>query len=232
MVEIDDKLAHGLKLVIGHGPPFSDDELARVETLTVTCPSSIDGIGHCVNLRSVELFAGDFTTLAALAGLRKLARLQIACSRLQSLAGVDKFDALETLTVNFTLCTDASPLAGLASSIELSAVGNPWDDKSWKALSARRGARLSPESHYRLTRRLHDAGLPLVFGAIEGQRPALIRPGVGIEYMVDLAELDEAEVERALKTWKPGSDVDEFFYTIERPREVEMARPERFWKTG
>jgi len=231
VADLDERIAQELTYLVGHGAPFSDEELAGLEgPLTITCPRSIEGLERCRNLRTLSLFAGDFETLAPLRTMTQLERLQIACSRLTSLDGIGALAALQHLEVNFTLCRDAGPLAGPRPSVGMWLVGNPWDDASWARLSARPGTVLSPEGHWRLTRRLCDEGVALVYGAIEGRRRALIRPGVGLEYMVDLAELDESEVERALAAWQPGGDAELFFDELERPRPVETARPERFWQ--
>jgi hypothetical protein len=79
----------------GHEPPFGDDELSRIEGLTVVHARALEALNACSGLRRLTLVGCEVDERADLGGLRELRELRIVGCRMRSLLPFLDCDELE-----------------------------------------------------------------------------------------------------------------------------------------
>jgi hypothetical protein len=119
---------------LGHGPPFGEDELAAIGSLTILHARDLAAIEGCVGLRSLRIIASELTDLLALERMTELAHLEVHCTRLDALLGAAFCPRLERVDLLYTTVQDAGDLLGIEAWRRGVVVGNPWTDTSWGAL--------------------------------------------------------------------------------------------------
>jgi hypothetical protein len=166
----------------------------------------------------LTLLACDAPDLRALAGLKHLRVLRLACSRLGSLAGLEAL-ALDTLEILFTPLDDLGPLLGGKPPRNLRVFGTPLPAGGVSALQGSVACLESAsEAEQTLTDRVWQS-LGLCFGGPPGDSGLLVRPGPRpdqrVDYVTHWAEslqqepLDDAARIMALGYRDPAARPDE-----------------------
>jgi hypothetical protein len=171
----------GLATQLGHAPPFTLEELARVRSLTVMHARDLRPLAGCVRLEHLKIVAAELASLDEINELEHLAHLEVQCTRLGSLSGL-MTDTLSRIDVMFCSIEDASGLIGATHGWRGTVVGNPWHEASYGALVAQLdgghglvdcGSRDDWEECRQLWERLGACS-----GAVTGSYGLLVRPGI------------------------------------------------------
>jgi hypothetical protein len=120
---------------LGHQAPFTSEELASIESLTVTHARDLDALAACTGLRHLRVIASEVESFLFCEALTELAHLEVHCSLVQSLSGLAFCPKLERVDLLFTSVTEGRPLFGTAAWCRGTLVGNPWSQLSWETLS-------------------------------------------------------------------------------------------------
>lgn len=88
---------------VGHPAPFTDAELAAVETLTVTGARDLEALRRCTGLRRLRIFASELRVLDALEDLPALTHLELVGCRVGNPRG---WSACERVDLVFTVIED------------------------------------------------------------------------------------------------------------------------------
>jgi hypothetical protein len=169
-----------LAAALGHDAPFTADELAAVESLTVVHARDLESLGACTGLRHLRVIASEIADFLFCEALAELAHLEVHCSVVQSLCGLAFCRELERVDLLFTSAEDSSHLLG-SRWRRGTLVGNPWSQLSWDALrEVTTGndvfVELATDVDWRRTRALWTKA-QACRGVIEGQQ-LLVRPGL------------------------------------------------------
>lgn len=119
---------------VGHAPPFSGDELALITSLTITHARDLTPIRGCTDLAHLRIVASELDDLDALSDLAALEHLEIQCTKLGSMLGANPAK-LARIDLLFTSVRQAVYLLGTEHWKRGTLVGNPWEDRSWSALT-------------------------------------------------------------------------------------------------
>lgn len=161
---------------LGHEAPFADDELAAIESLTVTHARDLNPLVACVKLRHLRVIASEVTDLQFCDELTELVHLEIHCSIVHSMLGLACCSKLERVDLLFTSLADSSDVIG-STAQRGTLVGNPWTELSWGALNELGMLMELPSVHdWKLCRALWDKA-----GACSGRiggMPLVVRPGL------------------------------------------------------
>lgn len=134
MATSDDPCLIALAAEIGHAPPFSAKELAKLKSLTITHAKDLAPIEGCVGLKHLRLVACELEDLMALSEWESLNHLEIHCSRIDDVLGVPA-RTLTQIDVLFSSVNDVTYLLGAKLGWQGTLVGNPWSDTSRGALT-------------------------------------------------------------------------------------------------
>lgn len=186
----DPALITTLEAAIGHVSPFTVEECQALEgPLRVEYARDLSPLGHCRNVRQLEIFASDVETLDSLAGLESLLVLRVVCSTVRNVEALTTCRMLESVELVLNLVEDPRPLIQLPHLAHVSLTGNPLNTKSYAELRlALLGTRAMPwnktpvveissERELRLAQALQNRGIPASFATID-VRPVLVAPGI------------------------------------------------------
>lgn len=188
--EMDPRVGDALALVLGHGPPFTEGELADLETLVaVTGARDLSALAPCRRMRALHVHACEVADLDVLARFRHLESLRVTCSTVVDIAALAHCHELRELELAFNLIEDARPIRSLPALRRVVVLGNPLDEHSYHEVLAplrdrrlrERAGRLVVEMpmqyDWLLTLELRDAGVGAVFDGYD-DASYLIRPGI------------------------------------------------------
>jgi tetratricopeptide (TPR) repeat protein len=215
---------------LGHGPPFSAEELASVSAVTVARgEGAVAGLERLTGLKSLRVKLWSRPELPVLATtFPRLRALEFHTCELESLELVRGCEALKTVEFRWCCIQDLSPLLELPALRRVGLSGNPLTEHSYRELTAelrRRGITLLdldkslPEVAWRMMRKLADRGLKVSVIVDDWGKTRLFAPGKDDE-LSKLAVIDEAELDEILAA-HPQLDTEAF---MERAREVFRAR--------
>jgi hypothetical protein len=214
-----------LQRALGHGAPYTDDDLARVTSLRVHGAADISALRECRDLQRLELFGSDITALDDIARLPALTELQVLGCPVADVAPLARATSLVELRIDFCFVEDLAPIVDLPQLRRGRFVGNPFAPASWHEIRPRwqrtsaSGTGRRPVLEFGATRtwdttrRMWDRGIRLCFAVLDGLRSILVRPGScrteGIE--VDATEAPSARLAMAIDE---GQATDELFDEI------------------
>lgn len=170
-----------LAAAIGHDAPFSDEELSRVRSLTITHARDVSPIAGCTGLEHLRIVASELDDLLALEDVESVAHLEIHATRLGRILGLLP-SKLRRIDVLFSSMHDGMALLGAPPGWQGTLVGCPWDKSSRRALgqqldaghiAADLGARGDWEECRLLWERLGACS-----GEIAGDYGLIVRPGI------------------------------------------------------
>ncbi|GEM_PF-2517858 len=121
--------------LIGHGPPFTGQEVAaQVMVFFISEESegieSLVGLECAVNLEQMVLNENPIADLSPLTGLRKLAHVGLRANRIVDVTPLGTLPTLRGVDVSENQISDVSPFAELPALWDLVAIKNPIADLS------------------------------------------------------------------------------------------------------
>lgn len=182
MTTLDPAIERAMQLQLMRDPPFSEEDLALVETLPVLLATDISDLARFTGLRALVLIGYGGQSLRSLAGL-PLVSLDIDVSAVSDLAVVAGLPDLQILKARNNAIVEIDVLmADDHDFIKLDLSGNPLSDHAYHEVVPELrdrvpGLRVSDEREWRLTRRLYAAGLPFDYYRND-QGYWLCRPGL------------------------------------------------------
>lgn len=167
---------------LGHEPPFSEEELAAIESLTVEGALDLSPLEACPGLRHLRVLASEVDSFGFCEPLTELAHLEILASKVGSMAGAAQCRKLERVDLLYTSVSDAAEVLGIASFRRGTLIGNPWDGSSWSYLQnecaqAPMFVELPSDDDRETCRALWEKD-EACSGAIAGGGGFLVRPGL------------------------------------------------------
>ncbi|WP_198533816.1 leucine-rich repeat domain-containing protein [Streptomyces odonnellii] len=199
-MNLDPAVSQAITRVVGHEPPFSTEEYRGVEDLHIRRARDLSNLARCESLAILVLVACDPVESNQLSGIPHLRSLTIRDSGLNSLEGLTDLSLL-SLYAPRNFIRDITPLMSIARLRNLDLTGNPLSSKSYRQLIpqlSEKGCRVifSDEFEWSLTRRLHDAGVPVTCYR-SSHEYRLCRPGIKLtefpEYAHPVIQLSDAE---------------------------------------
>ena len=156
---MDPTLIDALQRAVGHGPPYSDDELQDVTVMDLAHARTITGIERCVSLEALSLVGCDVGDYAPLASLATIRTVRIECC---DLAALDWLEPAQPwiLELRANRIVDCQLLAEKPSLQHVDLRGNPLSDESYRLAEAGFGlpfvsVLVDDEETWRLCRELH-----------------------------------------------------------------------------
>jgi hypothetical protein len=123
-----------LAATLRHEAPFSDEELAAIESLTVTHARALEPLAACTGLRRLRVIASEVEDFQFCSALTELTHLEVHSSIVQSLLGLAFCSKLERVDLLFTSVAEGRHLFGAPAWRRGTLVGNPWNQLSWDTL--------------------------------------------------------------------------------------------------
>jgi len=191
---------------VGHPQPFSDDELADVESLFVKNTDDLGGLTRLPALRVLIVRGYGRTDLTQVTGLPDLSSLTAEFSAVVDVSVLPQL-ATNTLVLSCNAIEDLRPALQLRQAdLDIDVRGNPLSELSYRQVVPalrERGAKVevSEERVWLLTRRLYSLGIPFdYYLAPDGNR--LCRPGLAFTPHPTWAhpKIDPDDLERLLNT--------------------------------
>ncbi|HEX4813504.1 MAG TPA: hypothetical protein VFV66_12215 [Nonomuraea sp.] len=182
MVTVNPDIEKAIHLQLQRDPPFTEQDLAAVETLPVLRATDISDLARLTGLRALVLVGYGGRDLKPLAGLPIVA-LDVEVSAVCDLTVVAELPELECLCARNNAIEDIDVLAmGGRDFMEVDLTGNPLSDHAYhEVVPVLRervpDLRVSDTREWRLTRRLYAAGLPFDYYR-KGEGYWLCRPGL------------------------------------------------------
>jgi hypothetical protein len=167
---------------LGHAPPFTEEELAAIESLTVVHARDLAPLEACTGLRHLRVLASEVRNFLFCDALPELAHLEVLASKVQSLNGAVFCGQLRRVDLLYTTVSDAAEVLAIPELRRGTLIGNPWSSSSWSYLRsecAKPGmfVELPTEHDWKLTATLwekHEA----CWGPIAQSQRLLVRPGL------------------------------------------------------
>ncbi|MEV8455702.1 hypothetical protein AB0467_26140 [Streptomyces sp. NPDC052095] len=152
-----------------------------IQDLHIRNSRTLEGIERCKSLEILTLVACDPVETGQLSQLASLTSLTVRDSGLISLSGLSKLSLLSCYTPR-NIIQDIEPLLNISRLRNVDLTGNPLSEKSYRQIVPRlieKDCRviLSEEFEWRLTRHLHDNGVPVSCYTNQGAY-RLCRPGL------------------------------------------------------
>lgn len=180
---MDKQLARAIRVAVRHTQTPTEDELRTIEKLHVLRARDLSGLESCTSMRHLVLSGCDPVSFQTLTGMRDLEVAIVEYCGLKRLDGVEELsDSFLYLKAPNNSIEDLSPLLDCPGLNRLEVQGNPLSEQSYLEVLPRlrsRGVQVfaSGEREWRLTRRLHEIGLPFsYYHSDEGHQ--LCRPGL------------------------------------------------------
>ncbi|MEH0573805.1 MULTISPECIES: hypothetical protein [Streptomyces] len=165
-------------------PPYSDDDLAQLDTLAVLFPRDLGDLARFPMLKTLRVVGYPGRDLAALAGHPQLASLSVRFSALADVSAVQTLPMIRRLKLPLNAIEDISALrSGLPKLREVDLTGNPLSEESYRELvpelrqRVRETVTVSEEREWQITRKLYAAGVPFDYFR-QGNTYLLCRPGL------------------------------------------------------
>jgi hypothetical protein len=183
MTTLAPAIEQAVQLQLGQEPPFTDEDLATLETLPVLRPTDISDLSRFPALRALVLIGYGGTDLQPLAGL-SLVTLDIEVSAVSDLEIVTQLPNLRILKARCNAIAEIDVLvADERDFMKVDLTGNPLSDRAYHEVVPKLRERvprlrISEEHEWRLTRRLYTAGLPFDYYRDDGGSYRLCRPGL------------------------------------------------------
>ena len=96
--------------------PVTESELKKITNLVIHgYPRVLDGIDHCVNLKSLKIGQSDISDLGPIQDLGSLISIHINLSRVKDVSFFKKLHSLRDLDLSFNEIEDISPIVNLDS---------------------------------------------------------------------------------------------------------------------
>lgn len=189
---------------LGHEPPFSEEELAAIESLTVVHAQDLSLLEACPGLRHLRVIASEVDSFGFCEPLTELAHLEILASKVGSMAGASQCPKLDRVDVLYTSIEDAAEVLGIGKFRRGTLIGNPWDGGSWTYLQNETSrsymfVELPSEHDWKLTRRLWKKE-EACCGPVADSAHFLVRPGLPklTQNLFDAIELHSAGVDQEM----------------------------------
>jgi hypothetical protein len=119
---------------LGHEEPFTEEEVSKVESLTVTGAQDLSPLEACTRLRHLRVIGSDVPDFNFCEMTPELAHLEVFATRVGSMAGAAHCRKLERIDLLYTSLTDSADLLGVSSFKRGTIIGNPWGSGSWSYL--------------------------------------------------------------------------------------------------
>ncbi|QXE33808.1 hypothetical protein KQY30_05385 [Streptomyces sp. GMY02] len=165
-------------------PPFSNDDLAQIDTLAVLFPRDLGDLARFPMLKSLHVVGYGGRDLAALAGHPRLAALSMEFSALADISAVRTLPTIRSLQLPLNSIEDITALRfELPKLYEVVLTGNPLSEESYHEVVPelrQRGTEIvtvSEEREWQITRKLYAAGVPFDYFR-RGDTYLLCRPGL------------------------------------------------------
>ncbi|MEZ4361962.1 MAG: hypothetical protein R3B48_17360 [Kofleriaceae bacterium] len=178
----DPGCAKALSEKLGHPPPFTESELAALESLTVTHACDLSSLAACTGLRHLRVLASEVPSFDFCESLAELAHLEVLASRVDSFDGVVFCPALARIDLLYTSVSEAGDLLGVAEFNCGTIIGNPWNERSWSYLQSETAkphmlVELPRESDWKLACTVWEK-TQCCWGTVAGSQTLLVRPGL------------------------------------------------------
>ncbi|MFH9198945.1 hypothetical protein ACH4KO_16955 [Streptomyces anulatus] len=182
--EIDPRIAKAVTKRVGHAAPWTDSELEGVTNLHISHARDISGLLRCPKLRILLLIGCDPVEMGSLTSLSSMVSLTVEDSGLHSLEGVQELP-LFTLEISFNFLTNLAPAARVKPLKRINVTGNPLSpDSFYQVIPELRSRGIdvtsSGEEEWRITRMLHEAGLPYCYYRDDQGKFRISRPGLAL----------------------------------------------------
>ena len=189
MIPNDPEVIDALAARIGHGPPFTGEDLATVDSVTFYHCKELPDFSAFPSLGFISLRGCAVESLDFVRHLPKLWYLSISYARLRSIEPLAQVHTLETLQLKSCFVQDLRPIEQHPSLEDLSVHGAPLDDHSYHQIIPR-FARLAEErgwgegerdseEDWQLTRALFERGIEATYHHGKGGWGVLAVPGPG-----------------------------------------------------
>jgi hypothetical protein len=188
-------------------PPFSDDDLAQLDTLAVLFPRDLGDLARFPMLKTLHVVGYGGRDLEALAGHPRLASLSMRFSALADISAVQTLPTIRSLQLPLNSIEDITALRSeLPKLYEVVLTGNPLSEESYREVVPQlrqRGTEtvtVSEEREWQITRKLYAAGVPFDYFR-QGDTYLLCRPGLAFTDTPDAghAEIGPDELEAVLQ---------------------------------
>ncbi|WP_424862912.1 hypothetical protein [Streptomyces sp. MMS24-I29] len=150
---------------IGHRPPFTPAELESVDDLHISSNEGLAGLDALSSLELLILVACDPVDTAQLSRCKSLSTLTARLTGMADLGGLAELNLLSCY-VPQNCIRDIDPLMNISRLRNLDVTGNPLSEHTYNVLIPElreRGCRviMSERFEWGITRRFHDAGIPI-----------------------------------------------------------------------
>jgi hypothetical protein len=167
---------------LGHAPPFTEEELATIESLTVVHARDIALLEACVGLRHLRVIASEVRTFLFCDALPELAHLEVLASKVESLNGAAFCPKLARVDLLYTTVKDAAEVLAIPNFRRGTLIGNTWNSSSWSYLQSEcpqpgMFVELPAEHDWKLTLALWEKA-EACCGPIAGSAHFVVRPGL------------------------------------------------------
>jgi hypothetical protein len=167
---------------LGHAPPFTEEELATIESLTVVHARDLAPLEACSGLHHLCVLASEVDDFGFCEMLSELVHLEILATKVRSMGGATFCRKLERIGLMYTSVSDAAEVLGVGSFRRGTLIGNPWDSGSWSYLQSECShshmfVELPAEHDWKLTRTLWEKE-KACWGPIADSYRLLVRPGL------------------------------------------------------
>lgn len=188
-------------------PPFSDDDIAQLDTLAVLFPRELGDLARFPMLRTLHVVGYGGRDLSALAGHPRLASLSMRFSALSDVSALPTLPKIRRLQLPLNAIEDLTALRSeLPKLREVVLTGNPLSEESYREVVPELRQRVtetvtvSEEREWQITRRLYAAGVPFDYFR-QGDTYLLCRPGLEFTDTPDAghAEIGPDELEAVLR---------------------------------
>lgn len=188
-------------------PPFSDDDIAPLDTLAVLFPRDLSDLTRFPMLTTLHVVGYGGRDLDALTGHPQLATLSMEFSALADISAVLTLPMIRRVQLPLNAIEDITVLrSGLPKLREVDLTGNPLSEESYLEVvpelrqQVRETVTVSEEREWQITRKLHAAGVPFDYFR-QGDVNLLCRPGLAFTDTPDAghAEVGPDELEAILQ---------------------------------
>ncbi|MGX1542746.1 hypothetical protein [Streptomyces adustus] len=207
MPALEPQLERAVQRRLQRNPPFSDDDLAQLDTLAVLFPRDLSDLARFPMLRTLHVVGYGGRDLSALAGQPRLATLSMEFSALADVSAVQTLPMIRRLKLPLNAIEDITALrSGLPKLREVVLTGNPLSEESYREVvpelrqRVRETVTVSEEREWQITRKLYAAGVPFDYFR-RGDVYLLCRPGLAFTDTPDAghAEIGPDELEAVLE---------------------------------
>jgi hypothetical protein len=167
---------------LGHGPPFSEEELATIESLVVVHARDLSPLEACTGLRHLRVLASEVGNFLFCDMLPELAHLEVLATKVESLNGAVFCGQLRRVDLLYTTVSDAAEVLGISEFRRGTLIGNTWSSSSWSYLQSEcpqpgMFVELPTEHDWKLTLLLWEK-IQACWGPVAQSQSLLVRPGL------------------------------------------------------